>query len=506
MFLYYGQLQWNNYIGDPDGFYHTKIALFLRKGTLLKELPWMQFSTLKDNFTDHHFLYHLILIPFTYLNNNPLVGIKIATVFFTVIMVLVFYWLLKKLSISYPFIFAFLFITLSGVSFRLSLIKANSLSLLIIWLLIYALFKQKIWLITLLGFIFVWLYGGWPLAILITLIYLLTDKVCSHYHTKKIKVLWNKIVHVISHNKKPAKNIKIIIALLVGVISGLIINPYWPHNIYFYYQQIIQIGVINLGNKFNVGSEWYGSNIMQIISSAPHIFILSIILLVLLIFNYNKIDKKSIFSFILSFVFLLLTIKSKRYVEYYLPFSLLFVACGITNIKNIINKKKTTKIIKNLPNYLKIYLSVVCSIFIVLILPNIIHKTIDTEMNQRWDIDKFEETSAWIKENTPANSIIFHADWDEWPLLFYHNDNNYYMIGLDPTFMYNYDKDLQKLYISITKGDIGHNLSEKIKDSFNSNYIFLEVNRHEMLKKRLDKDLNTELLYNDNNVNIYVIK
>ena len=80
------------------------------------------------------------------------------------------------------------------------------------------------------------------------------------------------------------------------------------------------------------------------------------------------------------------------------------------------------------------------------------------------------------------------------------------MIGLDPTFMYNYDKDLQKLYISITKGDIGHNLSEKIKDSFNSNYIFLEVNRHEMLKKRLDKDLNTELLYNDNNVNIYVIK
>jgi len=506
MSLYYGYLQWNNYIGDPDGFYHAKITLFLRKGILLKELPWMQFSTLNNNFTDHHFLYHLILIPFTYLNNNPLITVKIAAVFFTITMVLVFYWLLKKLSIAYPFIFTLLFITLTGASYRLMLIKVNSLSLLLIWVLIYALFKQKTWLITLLGFIFVWLYGGWPLAILITLIYILTDRVYSYYHTKKIKVFWSKIINIIFHNKKPVKNIKIILSLLLGIISGLIINPYWPHNIYFYYQQIIQIGIVNFGNKFAVGGEWYGSSIMQVISSAPHIFILAIILLVLLIFNYNKIDKKSIFSFILTFIFLLLTIKSKRYVEYYLPFSLLFVACGFTNIKNVVNKKKIKKVIKELPNYLKIYLIIVFSVFIILILPNIIHKTIDLKINDRWEMDKFKETSEWIKNNIPSESIIFHADWDEWPLLFYHNDSNYYMIGLDPTFMYNYDKDLQELYISITKGEIGHNLSRIIKESFNSNYIFLETSRHKMLKKRLDKDLNTKLIYNNGNVNVYKIK
>ena len=64
---YFTKIQWNNYIGDPDGFYHTKIAQFLSQGIVIKSLPWMKFSTLANNFTDHHFLYHILLAPFTYL-------------------------------------------------------------------------------------------------------------------------------------------------------------------------------------------------------------------------------------------------------------------------------------------------------------------------------------------------------------------------------------------------------------------------------------------------------
>ncbi len=84
MSLYYGWLQWPRYIGDPDGFYHAKIVSFLKNGQLLETMPWMQFSTLRDSFTDHHLLYHILILPFTYLTDNPLIAIKIATVVFTV--------------------------------------------------------------------------------------------------------------------------------------------------------------------------------------------------------------------------------------------------------------------------------------------------------------------------------------------------------------------------------------------------------------------------------------
>ena len=139
---YYAQIQWPAYIGDPDGFYHAKMAWFLSQGKIIKDFPWMQFSSLKDNFTDQHFLYHILLVPFIYLK-SPLIGIKIATVVFSSLAVLVFYYLLKKLKISWPWLLAILFITMEGVNFRLVLVKANSVSLIMVWLIIYALFKNK---------------------------------------------------------------------------------------------------------------------------------------------------------------------------------------------------------------------------------------------------------------------------------------------------------------------------------------------------------------------------
>ena len=45
-------------------------------------------------------------------------------------------------------------------------------------------------------------------------------------------------------------------------------------------------------------------------------------------------------KFLLSFAFLLLTIKSRRYVEYLLPFTLLFTACSFTDLRSVISWKK----------------------------------------------------------------------------------------------------------------------------------------------------------------------
>jgi hypothetical protein len=74
--------QLHNSYGDPDGFFHVQMAVFLSQGKLLKQMPWMQFTTLTQHFTDQHFLYHLALVPFVKLG-NPLWGAKVATILFT---------------------------------------------------------------------------------------------------------------------------------------------------------------------------------------------------------------------------------------------------------------------------------------------------------------------------------------------------------------------------------------------------------------------------------------
>jgi len=426
-------------------------------------------------------------------------------VVFTVTMVLVFYWLLKKIHVVWPWIFTLLFITLNGLNFRLSLIKANSLSLLVIFLLLYALFKQKKWLMALLGFIFIWLYGGWPLAILITLIYLITDNVYNYYHSNRLKLLWHKVIRVFTHQPNESKNIKLLVWLLLGLLAGLIINPYWPQNLYFYYQQIIQIGIINLGNQFPVGGEWYGTDLITLISAVPHIFVTNCLIFILLIFRHKKISRQTWFSFALMFIFLLLTIKSRRYVEYFMPFALLFTACGITDLKKITNWEKIVKIWQGLRLYLKIYLIVALLAFATLVMPTVIRSTIDTQIPQHLPFDKFQLATNWLKNNTPENSIIFHSDWDEWPILFYHNDHNYYLVGLDPTFMHNFDARLHQRFIDLSTGQIIHNPARQIKDAFGAEFIFVEKNNHTMLIQNLDNDLYASLVYEDSDTRIYKI-
>jgi len=504
MSVYYGYIQWNNFIGDPDGYYHAKLAKWLSEGKLIESLPWMQFSSLRDSFTDHQLLYHLLLAPFTYFF-DPLTGVKIATVVFSVLMVLSFYWLLKKMYIPWAFYFALSFLLLNGLNFRMSLIKVNSLSLLIIWFIIYALLEQKKYLALILGWLFVWLYGGWPIAVLILGVYLLAQKIHQKIHTNKFKIFWHQTINFFTADKKPRPILKISLSLLTGLGLGVLINPYWPQNLYFYYQQFLQIGVINMSSQFTVGSEWYGASIMEIISSAPHLFIAVCICVLTLFFKIKKASHLTWFAFLMMFIFLLLTIKSKRYVEYYMPFALLFVASASKDIRSFIDWLKLKKLWSSLSRPIKIHLSISILLFLILIMPSTYDRILNVQLSGKHSVHQYEKASRWLAANTEPDSIVFHSDWDEWPILFYHNDHNYYIIGLDPTFMENYSSELHTLYREITYGNISYKVAQYIKDNFNASYIFIDRADHDALINNLILDQGVLEVYQDDENIIYKI-
>lgn len=506
MACFYGYWQWGDFIGDPDGFYHAKIALFLSQGELLKSLPWMQYTTLNQNFTDHQLLYHLLLTPFVSIASTPLVGVKIATVFFASLMVTGFYWLLKQFKIRSAFVWTILFITLNAANFRLALIKTNSLSLFLIWLFIYALFRRQRWLLAILGLIFVWLYGGWPLAILIFGIYLAAEQIYNMLPKYNLRIFWQKIIRVFHKEKTWPINLQLFLYLTGGLIAGLIINPYWPHNLYFYYQQIIQIGIINYGQKFTVGTEWYGADFMTMAHNAPLIFILGLVFYVWLIIYYKKAQKLTWFSFILSFVFLILTLKSRRYMEYFMPFALFFIACAASDART----NQTSAYFKNFWQkshiIIKSYLITALTVFVLLILPTMINRVFDNPMGKHLKFDTYAPAAAWLKNNTPIHSLVFHSDWDEWPLLFYHNDYNYYLVGLDPTFMHNFDSDLHQEYVDISSGQDTENISQKIQKDFGASYVFISKSRHQAFLNNIERDNDARLVYQDDETAIFQLK
>lgn len=505
MSLHYTRLQWNDYIGDPDGFYHAKMASLLAHGRLIKSLPEMQYSTLRDHFTDHQLLYHLLQAPLSLINNDPLLGVKISAVVFAVAMVLVFYYLLKKLNIVWPWFFSLLIITLPSLNFRLSLIKITALSLIMVWLITYALFNKKYRLLSILGFIYVWLYGGWPLAIFIFLAFCLIDYIYNFIHNKKLKLFHDKLIIILHNNDKRFDLKRSGIYLGIGLLAGIIINPYFPYNLY-YYLQLMNLSVFNFGQNFTVGGEWYGTNISSIINASPHLFITACIIFIILFFNIKKISRLSWFSFLMSFCFLLLTIKSRRYFEYYDPFLLLFVASGTADFIKIIDWQKVNHHWQSLKYYLKTFLVINFLLLGIIIMPKIYQQILENKMPDNLPRLRYQPAAEWLKNNTPQDSIIYHADWDEWPMLFYYNDHNRYLIGLDFTLMYHYDAELQKKYIDISQGKIQQNLAEEIKSNFHTSYIFVEKEGHASFVENLAKSPDISLSYQDQYFNIYKIR
>src|SRR3989344_3174185 len=209
----FGWLQRHPTILDSDAFYHAKMAQFLSQGIIIKDFPWLPFTILADYYTDHHFLYHVVLAPFVWVF-DPLIAMKVAIVVLGVAALLVYFWALRRLGAVGAFWWTILAATSWPFLFRLNLVKALPLSLIIFLVGIVALRENRLKLLAFLSFIYVWTYGGWPL-LLVTV------------------VLYSGILLIVNI-KQWRDAIASFTSALLGSAAGVIINPYFPANIKFY--------------------------------------------------------------------------------------------------------------------------------------------------------------------------------------------------------------------------------------------------------------------------------
>jgi len=577
-FVFLFWLQNSKSFADPDSFYHAKTIWMMKEKIangqlpIFKEFPWLYYTVLKINYIDHHFLYHLLSIPFLLFTQilfkfplfsnasipesyQILIGFKLVTVFWATLFITTFYWLLKKIKIKGAIYYSLLLLITTPFIFRLSLGKATAASLIFLFLGIYFCQKRKLWPLFGISFFYVWLYGGWPLMIAIVTVFIISDAI-SHltlrsllmdglekgsYLTRTTKKITIKTLIILKsldnkltfrHTKRKTirsllytvryffirlfsrQNIKLFFTVIGGLAAGLIINPYFPKNIIFYYYQIYEIAIKNYQDILNVGGEWYPYGFFNLITASSLSFILAILALAFFVINLiyyfkkNKGQQKEvtilIFSLILAIILLILTLRSRRNVEYFFPFLTIFIATSFNlAIKNFYSPKIWRKIWKNCQKQWLI--TGIISGFIVVAVPFVIYQ--DTSINKKqltsgFTWDNWQGASVWLKNNTTPGDIIFHNDWDDWPFLFFHNDQNYYIVGLDPTFMYNFDKKLYQEWSDATLGQNTTPLHTIVSEKFNSQYVLVDTD-HIALEQQLIADGNFKRVYVDEKTRIY---
>jgi hypothetical protein len=128
--------------------------------------------------------------------------------------------------------------------------------------------------------------------------------------------------------------------------------------------------------------------------------------------------------------------------------------------------------------------------------------------------DLYKAGVEWVSAHSKQGEIVFNTQWDQFPQLFYWNDYNYYVVGMDPTFMYVYDKELYFKWRVVSDDEMAkwgsvRDLYRTMFVDFSSRFVFVEKNRNPRLVEFLDFDVEGRYFergFEDEGVVVYKLK
>ncbi|MEA3249358.1 MAG: hypothetical protein U9Q03_03310 [Patescibacteria group bacterium] len=505
----YGATQAHPSMRDPDSFYHARIAAMTMESGPVRDFPWLPYTTLSENFADHHFLYHIALIPFIAIW-GPLAGTKIAAALFGALAILAVYTLMRTLRVRFPCVFALMLATLDNFMFRMNLAKTSSLSIIILMLGIVAMMRRKPWLLAPLAFIYVWTYAGWPILSVIAAAFLVSALV--------VRLLERRFKdRLIRPGNDPVSvGIKALVATVIGSAAGLVINPFFPANLKFYLAQIGHITVLNYSEVIKVGVEWYPYPFMAIVRQNGSLFFIATIVFALLVSAlvwkkeagsalrpFGRCNATAIvFIALLTTAFLILTLKSRRHVEYFIPFMMLLNAVMFTAVMRRVEFRKLWDAVFG--RFL--ILGKLVAVLLIVIIPilairdaNAIHSLF--RGGPAWT--RLQDVTDWMDGRVPEGDIVFHSNWSDFPALFYHAPEFRYISGLDPTFFYLQSPKLYEDWMTLRYGEYGDRTAEIVRERFGSDYIMIRRVGDESFEEAIESDPTLQLVYEDDEVRVY---
>jgi hypothetical protein len=516
---------------QDDQWFYFKIAdLFRTNGwATITDFKWLYFTNLaQDNLNYGITLYHFFLVPFTFFQDK-IFGMKLAgVVFASAVPTLVFYvW--KRLQIKRALFWAlFFYIFVSAdILWRLFINRSFVLIDGLILLEIYFLHRKKYWPLFFVAMLHTWWHTGtfWVVPMMAILYELI-----RYANSKKIFF-------------------KNILAGVVGACLGFIFYP--PHSDQFFSSMNPESWIQSLSSYFygvnttvaiRHGGEVYKRDFLTLFTNNYFIFIVFIFLIVLNIalYIYRKknnsqdLDENSDRVVLREFLFALCIILALGVVAVSFRFQDLLLPCLMLGFAISAQFFSERDFFKMENAYIRKVIIISGLIFLSYLFAN---RLLDlrNSMGDRKSYEKYEKVGAWLKENTQKNEIIYNTDWGQAPVLFFYNDWNYYVVGLEPKSLYRYNQELYWLWHNISyygtvcnDGDCKEKLNELlknkdtsvienvamanakeiapiIKEKFKSNYVFF--NQEIFLKKELDKDKDDyELAYSDIEGGIYIYR
>lgn len=504
--------------GDWDGYYHIKWSSMLwenfRQGKWLPTFEWLPLTVLNPrDYADHHFLFHLLQIPFLWLF-EPVMAAKVSTIFYGTFAIFSVYWLIFRYGVKHQLIWLGALLTCANAFYyRMNMAKAPPLTIIITVLGIHLLFRRKyVWLLPLM-FAFVWTYSLFPLLFFAAIIW--TAIIAWNEH----RFEWRPLAYTGA-----------------GLVLGNVINPYFPNNLFLFVEHFAEKFKVGSDFVVAVGGEWYSYTGQELLTEFPVAFAAMLLGYILFMPRGGKLPERATFFLAFASILVAAQFRSKRFAEYFPPFAILFGAFSwqaftapkVAELPDEFQREIDPYLDKGKPapsaslwaytkNAFVWVLGIALSIMFLVSLVGF-HKFgieitgVSESIRANEPASKYEKAMQWATgtdengvENIPAGEMIFNCTWDDFPKLFFYDTKHTYVYGLDPNYLYSENPDLYKLLKDLTEGKVD-DPAPLIRERFGARFVFADAKENtEMFAKALDSGW-AEIVYEDQDARLMKIR
>ncbi len=372
-------------LADYDSWFHIRYAWLLRQ-----EGPWMAFEWMPHTFfsagwVDHQWLYHILLIPFTFVEDLR-IGAKASAAFFSAVAVTAFAGVLHQRKVAWPVLWAI--VLLAGSRFlmvRLMMPRTQALSLAFLLIGWWLATEKRHRALALVGFLF-----GWT------------------YHVAAM-LAPTALATVLPPQDTPVRQRAILVAVAgVAVTLGLLCTPYFPRSAEFFWLHVVE-KVAN-ERQLEVGAEWFPIQTrLWLLHVAPAMAV-GLLAIATALVRGSRAQRDTLSAGILALGWFLLALWSQKWIEMAVPFGLLFAALlwRDTGLK---------------PHWL---------LWAPIVAVWNGAQAVEHVRTTMPDHTRLARIGALLQADPGP---VFHPDWTDFSELFYYAPDCSFTVGLDPTFL-----------------------------------------------------------------------
>lgn len=455
-----------------DSYYHLKMARLLPSMGFPESFPWLHWTIFRDQFVSHHYGFHVLLAPFVWLSEavsgGLLWGGKVFVAAAMGATAALFTAILRVLRVDNRIAWVLLLCCLPWHFWlRMSYVRAPVAALPLFLGAVWCLLRHRPILLGVLAFACTHLYGGFVLFPVLPLAF-----VAGHLLTGSMS----------------RRHLACGIAAVIGIVIAFVLNPYFPENLTFLRTQLFETG---LGAPRNVGNEWRPLRTWFFLRMSAPLAIVWFLALVILLRSPRPVDGNSLALLFLNIAFLCLTLKARRFIEYWPVFALLNAAVFARPAA------QRLKQVRKRPFLFPVARALGATVLIAAAGATLLLTRSHVRPHRNYTA--LEGAMRHIGSVSTAGSLVFTDDWDLFPAAFYCNDHNIYAVGLDPVFTQRRYPELWERYKLITRGKTPCKLPRRfqnddrprvtlrdIGDVFDAGYV-LVADDHPRLYRQLAK-------------------